>query len=1006
MGEKFLKKLTFNKYAIAACISMCVMMAIYFNGSSNYCEITFTGNMLVKSRFRSFIGELKYLNQLPIQITGQIGYQKKISETKTSLTNGRFEKTLRFSDVAPDKCSLDVFKIESSFVHGTDLSITRGDWDIIKTWDLVANQQSHQCQSNVCDLGDLIFGLGSQNSLGIELGADVNFRQADIWWASMFLINYVKSLGFPFKSRLAIAFPFDEIDSNLSFRSSYANPLTRQIQLMREVFYYPIGTLLFHEIGHIWSYDYSKNGMDLFWYFLLNGGNTHEMLSSKSVAFYEGFAEVFGNYIFYELLKAEGKNTEDAGYKQNFIEWGMLLPRSLTSYTFSHERLDPSFNNYLNPAILESWSKNSECVHHKKGTFDCSDMGWESFLEALILENNPIETYNNERYQKLINFDLINHVSSLGFDYPIEDLRDDSFCRERPKLSFLELLKSLKGDGPNDLIDSPDMEIDAYFKRLMRLELGNLENNEQSVEMLKTFKLPFDIDYKNAGSFYSSFCSPAVFATLSNNDTKPYPPTAFGWSDITSMEPGFGTLKLHLYLSSTESVRDFVSLRSSVTSSQGFGKTFISLPDVENFGNGSGQTNYFMVSPYDEDENKIQAFEGAKHKYILKFNVRLMANDSLPVTRIKITPRVGCYQMMNYPFFESDNVIGDQNFWANHNCELNAENSINLFEDSNGNLDWQSGDFTVYIGADYKPTVKSFFIDPSIASTSIFPTEDNNGTEISIPLIASANALVKTGTVNKRVIKTKPATTRNLNLRSTNYREAVQEYRQNQTVESQLGPSLTANVNWIEKQLKADKFLGICEVKNIGNARPGISSEVKISTYTGKLSEIMANRSNWKEVKTDIITQLPAGNQKYVETSFELPSPKLLMMQKGIIPETKRVLLTDATYLICETDIRGDFEELSEANNISITQVRDEIYYNGGIEIKTNLPSLSVMENPNLIIQESQMINALQNAIIQGEMNQAFQLFNSEIFQYPYVKGTANYQRYIQREYPIKAKTK
>ena len=980
---------------------------IYFNGLANKCSVEVKGRLAVKTKFLAFNEEIKPLIELPIKISLRVGNDRDENELLTSL-NGSFNSTFYFKPDSNNTCEVKTLKVETSFVHGEKLSITRGDWDIIKTWDLVANQHSHQCNDGMCDLGDLIFGPESSIHSGLELGDEIHQNQANAWWASMYLINYVENLGYPFKSRLAIAYPFDEINSQWESRLSYANPLTRQVQIVNELFTRPIGELLYHEIGHIWSYDYSKNSGDLLSYFLLNGFSTHGILSSKSVAFYEGFAETFGNYIYRELLRSEGIQNTDLIFKRNFSEKGYLTPKPMQSFKFEHERFNPNDHafgidddgwpvTFLDSAEFKSWTDlGDRCVHHQYGTFDCSDPGWMSIFHSLLLEGLSSDTFRTPELGSLINYDIMilsEFSNGRLVSQPNTEISNDSNCVARPTISFSELLESFKGDT-GELIDSEHMSIDGYFNRIKKMELGNITDDESGHRMLGRLKNTFNLENDQAGNYYNNFCSPSIFSLLTTHNTiGEGVPNFFEWIRNTD---GEAVLSLNYLVKPTESLQDILSAKYMVSGSMG-GAAYIR-KNGSNVEEASIQetTNYWMLNNFDEQDMSLLEFTGDE-KYHVVLEVPLKTNNSFPVTTMSARPIIGCpiigapNPMVSSLFFTSDNYVGDENFWGEYNCIFGEDNSINNFEMPNSDNNWVVDSASITFGVDFHLEARSTFLLPT--STAYNSTKTNTfDFGIINTAYARNNQAAKGG--NSKIKKSSFERSKS-GMQKRNFRREIRKQRERQKAS---GPKLRGD--YLEKQFSPDEYYGICHVKNIGNVAPGIATKIKMYTFEGNVSDLKTSQNEWVFHGESHVPNLIPNAESIYGNRIELESPGMLYLRKSIAPGSAPVKLSDPVYLICTVNDDNEIEELDHENGVVITKVRDAIYYTNGIKLSSSLVMNSrdeLLNNKN--IRMSEMINDLHQSLLENDVNQALNIFNSSDFDNLIQFGPSSYLFHIKNEY-------
>ena len=970
-GKEMRKNLSTFWKSVIVSMAITSSMVVFFNSVSNNCRVKILGSLQVKSRTQSFFNEMRALESVPIKISIWVKNKKRVIETITS-DGGDFYAQADFPNVSENNCRPKKFKVKSSFVHGEKLSITKGDWDIFKTWDTIANHKTHPCNGRFCDLGSLTFGLGGIFKDGVELGKEDNYRQADAWWASIYLINYLEMLGFPFKDRLKIAYPFDEIGSSGAYRDAYANPITRQVQLVGEISDDPLGTLLYHEIGHIWLYEHSQNAMDLASYFILNSFSTHGMLSSKSVAFHEAFAEVFGNYIFLQLLKDEGKISNSSLFYDSFLRYGMLMPKALQNFTFSHPNLNAVNSVFINEANLISWQNSPECKHHEHGTFDCSDPGWMSIMFSLLLENESNDIFENSNYINLIHYNLMKKYNTTGQALPMNNFFTNDFCQERPRLTFSDFLTSVKGNGGEDLIDSSDMSIDGYFSRIRKMELGNLSNDEFGIQKLSSLKDTLDVGNKNAGSFYHQFCRPALFTNVYQGENIHDHDGHFDWNDNF-----FGgtkaVLTMNLFVKPTEDVRDIVTIKTELQNNLAIGEVYFRDPDETNFYNGSSLTDYKLMNTFNAGQFKLDAFSEQTRRPVLMLAVELNDNGSFPVTHFRLTPEVGCREFDQFIFFQEGAVSGNEAFWNRYNCRHRNRNSINKFLLPNGDLDWGVSGLDLTLGADFKPTADSLFYDPNLGFSASLNYDRFD------PLSSLIN----------KVNASEKLSNRQKNIRAKAlYRSSQSANRKRKLISrdnnlfkrgEQTGPFRENQAPKLDKNLAKETYLGICRYENIGNVRPGVTSRMRIYTYTGEESNLKNDRDNWNKISEQIVYDLKPGYEKLSFEMIDLPSVSLLMASKALLPQVSTyVKVSDPVFLICETDSKQNIDELSEENNISITKIREAIHYSSNTDISENAQEMrrdsTVANNIGVYHRE---LESLKNAVLKNDVQRASEIYRS-----------------------------
>ena len=93
-----------------------------------------------------------------------------------------------------------------------------------QVWDRVGQLD---CTPGICDFGELIYEEDAPSENGIVLSDLFVRRRADLWWASIFVIDELKALGAPFQSTVKINYPHNIFGGDfLALRSSFADPVT------------------------------------------------------------------------------------------------------------------------------------------------------------------------------------------------------------------------------------------------------------------------------------------------------------------------------------------------------------------------------------------------------------------------------------------------------------------------------------------------------------------------------------------------------------------------------------------------------------------------------------------------------------------------------------------------------------------------------------------------------------------------------------------------------------
>ena len=956
------------RYPIIFSILSIGLSTLYFNSTST-CDFKITGYLKVKSEQVPVVDELMPLADLPIMYhgltkPGEPNHGKIFSTDK----NGRFSYSTRLSGNA---CSNGVtVKIDSSFAVSDELQIFHGGTDygslilgpvsLVPTiladiilspgqvWDRVGHKK---CMPGDCDFGELTFKSTATSNNSIVRSEYFVRRRADLWWASKFVLDNAT-----FHDTVKIAYPHNiwGVDI-LTARASFADPSTRIISIIHasdEIndFEWPLHFMLFHELGHIWAYERAKNPMELYWYFLnlFNLFNTHGIVSNPSVAFHEGFADVFGNAMFRKLLLELEISYEDLDDMYLHPSFDKNLPERLGYCDSDKAQTMPfSFN---------------ECNHNGEGTLDCCDYGWSSMLKGLNLGKFNDSLVEHEAYKDIIFYDFKQHTTNnprflydglqnpeLNFLFEEAESNDlidfdsiNSSCHtDRPKLSFRELLQAFE-EYPNkglDYIDSEDMTIDGFINRLIKIGFQDITS-----EGLDLYKEAWDIGtqdtLKNTPINY--YCKPQFLlekpvANIDPNDSayfKRPPNTNFYVGELnirSKVLSGFDIEDIAMYVN------------PEVTSG------IISISELED---DDPLSKYSLINTYEAGNEQLNALRPAvTHELTYRAYIDLAPNGSFPLTTLTWQTQVGCPDDFQKIGMEGSNT---EDIWEEKDCELNGDESINLFPDQVYTDEWETNSQSITLAADYKPKIIAYMHDGQVSS-SYSPKGSNINIFDSIIPTASARR-------NESEWRNQFRANEQIN---RGYQDLSPQNESRGSNDN--SPELTTGNIAITK-----KHYVTCGVSNIGNVDPNHDSTVKLYTYSGPSpSEDPADWSfvgsqDFPSIIPRRMTFLPSWEIDIIhDPNFYYQSP-FTQLTKDDPPF---IFAANPVWAKCVVDEDEDIQESNENNNSVITKLRGALYIENPAWDLENLPNPngSLLTNIALaeIIKAGELHQQIQSLIIQ-----------------------------------------
>lgn len=238
---------------------------------------TIHGSICVKESLTTTVTRYRDLEGVLIKVYGATvkGVWKLWDSARTD-GEGRFNiVTLRSNKPHYIKITVG-FDNDDFYVYYHTIAVTYTEFTIFQT-------NSKRSDFDV-DVGDLVFGSGSD----LELGKERGYRTATVWYMIKTVISTLinKDPRFELKKKFYI------ILHHYSGMLGWTHG--RQIDLGYNSF---DAVTILHEFSHMWNYDHNKGTTN--WPVAACAGfSTHNHREFKNVAFHEGFAQ----YSAYELL--------------------------------------------------------------------------------------------------------------------------------------------------------------------------------------------------------------------------------------------------------------------------------------------------------------------------------------------------------------------------------------------------------------------------------------------------------------------------------------------------------------------------------------------------------------------------------------------------------------------------------------------------------------------------------------------------------------------------------
>ena len=560
------------------------------------------------------------------------------------------------------------------------------------------------------------------------------------------------------------------------------------------------------------------------------------MVSNHSVAFHEGFAHVFGNYMYRQLLLERGVSYDDL---RGTFEEPMFMRNKPETFHYCN-----SYNSSDGQVGEVKPFSYGECEHQGDGTFDCCSHGWISLLSGLNIgsfnDNLTVRAdegdivYYDFGSTQFLNPRMITTYDLDSQENLIDETVDTSSILEtchiqRPKISFMDLLQVID-EKPSlgiEFIDSPDMKIDGFISRLLDFNFADL-----SEENLELYKQSWDIGTTAYGDNrpMNYYCKPSLL--LSNIEVETDSTNFKYFSYNNNMNQFEGNLIVEAETFGNFPIED-IALIENPSSQMGV--------QIYNQNDMNIDYAYSLLNDFQntsEREEQISRFKTKRGKSY-QVNIDAAPNGSFPLTKLTWKSKVGCPS-------DYQNISTMQNLesmWAYRDCELNGDDSVNLFENQKYSDEWLVNEKTVVLGADYKAKILAFVEDDLIMTSTELDQIDLD-TKFFRPFISNANAREARFNDIRRENQ-KPQ-----------WREQGTLGRQGERNDQDSNGS-TSPV--LDKKLHGQtKYFISCGAKNIGNVDPNISSKVSLYTFKGK--EPSNNLADWTLISESSLSSIKPGD--------------------------------------------------------------------------------------------------------------------------------------------------
>jgi hypothetical protein len=335
---------------------------IFFAAVANAqsCTYEVRGAVLVDSQFVPSSAN-DPLRDLEIRVSGRarFGTWNEWARTRTA-RDGSFEIEAPMTGSA---CSNGRnIRVQARFAD-EELRVRHEDDDPIQPppWLTIGTRGRGDCTR--CDFGNLVFDGPSD---------DVAQVHAEIWMIYKRVMDRLSDLqilahipeengDFRFRERVDVLYPYTWSGA------SYVGPGSQTVHLKRQRRSNDFNRFvtMLHELAHVWAFQHSRNETLMRSYFLnpSHGFNTHGIVSESAVAFHEGFAQYF----------AIQMGLEEFSQSQNI---------RAHSHTYLTDE-GVKGNHY-------------PCSHHRSGSIDCMDEGWESILGGLSMGHHGLDLLDHE----------------------------------------------------------------------------------------------------------------------------------------------------------------------------------------------------------------------------------------------------------------------------------------------------------------------------------------------------------------------------------------------------------------------------------------------------------------------------------------------------------------------------------------------------------------------------------------------------------------------------------
>ncbi len=274
------------------------------------------------------------------------------------------------------------------------------------------------------------------------------FRHAFMWYGLETLRRHLEEKGLPFKKKIAVKYPHDNLLISNKLEQAYCSPINNCVYLCDNgrIDNMETGTrndltleTLYHEAMHLWAYGYSRGEDGMAWQLLIHG-STHDGIQNKTfVAFHEAFAEVAARTLLKNIFNHRG---------------------------FIYDHPDRPFRNQpFNRRFLRSMGINvlSDIDHH--------EFGWMHIFNTLMCKN-------------LRQFDLNRESTRTGMSIYADRRFSDS---DRVySLTIYDIMEAFNHPAP---YKTKDMRFENFLERVRR------SVDEFDANSVNAFRIFFNVNH-------------------------------------------------------------------------------------------------------------------------------------------------------------------------------------------------------------------------------------------------------------------------------------------------------------------------------------------------------------------------------------------------------------------------------------------------------------------------------------------------------------------------------